>query len=272
MSQIYINIPSEDSAISLIKSYLDLNFEVVHAATNSRYADGNNIRLINLGAIASYSIYKLTSSSRKHLEDINHTNNVSSKYELITSLKDSDVLSIGIDRNPDRRQRELINNKKRKGKYHNRIMLKNIFGFAEHQEKATYGFGHKLTSTGNKENSVLNKDSANNSSKIEVITSEWYLPHYTPSVSQQAIICIQILSELSEKLQYVKRSVFVTEVKTQNLLTFELGTQGGINVPIWIIVCLQQKKRKDLQKLNSDTFYRPPVTSAECIFGKKTIF
>ena len=37
--QIYINIPRENSVISLITSDLDLNFDVVHAATNSRWAD-----------------------------------------------------------------------------------------------------------------------------------------------------------------------------------------------------------------------------------------
>ena len=45
-SQIYINIPREDSIIILLNSYLDLNFDVVHAATNNRYVDGNKIRLV----------------------------------------------------------------------------------------------------------------------------------------------------------------------------------------------------------------------------------
>ena len=35
-SQIYINIPREDSVISLLNSYINLNFNVVHAATNKR--------------------------------------------------------------------------------------------------------------------------------------------------------------------------------------------------------------------------------------------
>ena len=51
-SQIYFNIPREGSVISLINSYIDLNFDVVHAATNNRYADDNDIRLVNLGPIA----------------------------------------------------------------------------------------------------------------------------------------------------------------------------------------------------------------------------
>ena len=34
-SQKYINKPREDSLISLLKSYLDLNFDVLYAATNN---------------------------------------------------------------------------------------------------------------------------------------------------------------------------------------------------------------------------------------------
>ena len=44
-SQIYINIPREDSVISHLNSYLELNFDVV--SNNNRYADGNDIRLVN---------------------------------------------------------------------------------------------------------------------------------------------------------------------------------------------------------------------------------
>ena len=45
-SQIYINTPREDSVNSLLNSYLDLIFDVVHAATNKIYADGNDKRLM----------------------------------------------------------------------------------------------------------------------------------------------------------------------------------------------------------------------------------
>ena len=46
-----------------------------------------------------------------------------------------------------------------------------------------------------------------------------------------------------------------------------MGTQEGINVPIWIIVGFQQRDRQDSQNLNNDTFYRPPVSSCQCISG-----
>ena len=76
-SQIYINMPREDSVISLLNSYLELNFDVLQAATNNRYVDANDIRLVNLGPIALFSNYKLTTSSGKHLEEISHAHIVS---------------------------------------------------------------------------------------------------------------------------------------------------------------------------------------------------
>ena len=79
----------------------------------------------------------MTTSSGKHLEDINHSHIVSLMYKLITSSKDSDDLSIGFGRSGNRRKDELAQNKNVKGKYHLRSLLKDVFGFAEHQEKAT---------------------------------------------------------------------------------------------------------------------------------------
>ena len=139
--QIYINIPREGSLISLLISYIDLNFDVMHAANNNRYVDGNDIRLVNLSPIAFFTNYKLTTSSRKHLEDVNHAHIVSLMYKLITTPKGCDDSSIGFDRDRTRRRNELTNNRNVKRKYHVRIFLKDVFGFAEHQEKATYGLG-----------------------------------------------------------------------------------------------------------------------------------
>ena len=156
-SQIYINIPREDSIISLLNSYLDLNFEVIKKADNSRYANGNDVRLVNLGPIALFNNFKLTTSSGKHLEDVNHAHIVSLMYKLINSSENSDDLSIGFDRSRNRRRDELAQNKNVKGKYHLRFMLKDVFGFAEYQEKATYGVGYKLTLTRNKDEPVIDK-------------------------------------------------------------------------------------------------------------------
>ena len=266
-SQVYINIPREDSVISLLNSYLELNFDVLHAATNNRYVDGNDIRFVNLGSIGLFSNYKLTTSSGKHLENIDHAHIVSLMYKLLTSSKRSDDLSICFDRDRNRRQRELTNNKSQKGKYHVRIYVKDVFGFAEYQDKGTYGLGYRLSLTRNSDNAVLNKGNSINNAKIKINAIEWYVPHYTPSMQQQSILSKQIINKTPTQIQYPKRSVFMEEVNTQNFWTFELGTQEGINIPTWIFVAFQQNDWKHDQNLNNDTFVRLPVISAQVVIG-----
>ena len=272
-SQIYNNIPREDSVVSLLNSYLHLNCDILHAATNNRYVDGNDIRLVNLGPIALFSNYKLTTSSGKQLEDLSHAQIVSLMYKLLTSAEGSDDLSTGFDRDRGRRRNELTNNNTVKGRYRIGISLKDIFGFAEHQGKATSGLGYKVTLKRNTDNSVLNKDNAINIGKIKINAIEWYVPHYTLSLSQQKILMNQIVNKIPTELQYVERSVFMKEINTQNLWSFELGTHEGIIIPIWIIIGFQQKERQDSQQMNTDTFWRPPYENLfERVFYCLSIF
>ena len=223
-SQIYIIIPREDSVISLMNSYLDLNFEVIKKADDSRYANGSDKKLVNLGPIALFSNFKLTTSSGKHLEDVSHAYLVSLMYKLITSSKNSDDLSIGFDRSAARRRAEITNNKNVNGKFHVRIMLKDIFGFAHHQEKASFGLGYKLTLTRNKDEAVIDKVAGNAEARIKIDHIHWYVPHYIPFMSQQAIMSKQILNKTPTELRYVERSVFMKEVNNQNVWNFELGS------------------------------------------------
>ena len=134
-SQIYIKNPRADSLNSFSGSLIRTNFDVLHAATNNRYIDGEDTRLVNEGPIALFSNYRLQSSSGKHIEEHNHAHIASLLYKLVTSARNSDYLSIGFDRDRERRKRELTNNKNIKGKYHVTIMLRDIFGFAQHQKK-----------------------------------------------------------------------------------------------------------------------------------------
>ena len=266
-SQIYINIPREDSIISLLNSYIEINFDVLKATTNDRYADADDIRLINLGSIALFSNYKLTTSSGKHLENIDHAHIVSLMYKLLSSSRDTDDLSISFDRSRDKRKRELLNNKTQKGKFHLRFYLKDVFGFAEYQETGTFGLSYRLTLTRNSDNTVLNKNNATANAKIKINGIEWYVPHYEPSLEEYTKLQTQIKNKTPTNLHYPERSVFMKEVNTQNFWTFELGTQEGVNVPIWVFVAFQQHDRQHDQTLNNDTFYRMPVSSAQCLIG-----
>ena len=143
-------------------------------------------------------------------------------YELITSRKDSEHLSIGFDRSRNRRRDKLAQNKNTKGKYRQRIMLKDVFGFAKSQEKATYGFGYKLKLTGNKDEAAIGGPAGIADATIKIDHIHWYVPRYTPSIQQQGILSNQILSKIQTEIRYIERSVFMKEVNNQNHWNFEL--------------------------------------------------
>ena len=56
------------------------------------------------------------------------------------------------------------------------------------------------------------------------------------------------------ELHHRERSFFMEEVNSQNFWSFELGTQEGINVPLWIYVILQQSDRQHDKNFNNDNF------------------
>ena len=90
---------------------------------------------------------------------------------------------------------------------------------------------------------------------------------FYPIVFHQRKTSKQFIIETPTELKNVERSVFMTDVTTQNLWTFQIGTQKGKNVVIWIIIGFQQKEGQDSQNLNNHLFYRTPITSAQCVFG-----
>ena len=145
-----------------------------------------------MGPIAVFSNFKLATSGGKHLADNSHAHIVPPMYKLLTSSKDGDDLSISFDRSRNRRKDELALSKNMKGKYHLITMLKDVFGFAEHQRKAAYGLGYKLTLTRNKDDVVIDKAGGTADARIKTDQIHWYLSHYTSSIQQQSILSTQI--------------------------------------------------------------------------------
>ena len=125
-------------------------------------------------------------------------------YRLITSARGTDDLSHGFDRDRGRRQRELTNNKNKEAKYHVLNFLRDLFGFVDYQEKRTYELGYKFTLTRNTDNAVLNKGNAIDKDKVKINAIEWYVPHYTPSITQQNMLMNQIIKRWLQRFKILK--------------------------------------------------------------------
>ena len=113
----------------------------------------------------------------------------------------------------------------------------------------------------------MNKGNAIDNANIKFNGIDLYIPHYIPSITQQNILMNQTIKKMATELRHPGRSVFMNEVNTQNFWTIELGTQEGINIPVWIYGIFQQNDRQHDQNLNNDTFVRLPVISAHVVIG-----
>ena len=124
-------------------SYLELDLNVFHGTgAHARYADGDHIRLVNLGPIAFFNKYRLTSSSGKEIKEIDNAHVVCLMQKLTSSSRDSDYLSTGFHKSNEIRERKLTNIKQTKGNYHLRNYLNDVFNFTEHQVNCSYGLGY----------------------------------------------------------------------------------------------------------------------------------
>ena len=265
-SNISIIFPREDAYICLQNSYISLKFEVLKN-DDTRYADGDQISLVNFGPVALFSDAKLTTSSGKHLEKVDNLHPISLMYKLLTSNQQTSQLMYGFEESQATRRQELTNNKTEKGTFFVRIRLSDIFGFAD-QEKITYGLDYTLTLKRNNNNDPIIRDNGMDAAKINIKDISWHIPHYVPSLENQQLVMDQILDKDPTELYYIERVVFRKDVNTNNNWTFELGNSGE-STPSFIIVGFQARNKIDSQTHDNAIFDRLPVSNAVCKIGSE---
>ena len=135
-SNISISLPREDAYICLQNSYISVEFEVL-TNNNTRYADGDEINLVNFGPVALFSEAKRVTCSGKHLEKIDNLHPICLMYILLTSQQQTSQLMYWFEESVTIRRQELTTHKTEKGNFLVRIKLKHLFGFTD-QEKLPY--------------------------------------------------------------------------------------------------------------------------------------
>ena len=262
-----ISFPREDAYICLQNSFISLEFEVLKN-NNTRYADGDEIGLVNFGPISLFSEAKLTTSSGKHLEKVDNLHLISLMYKLLTSTKSTSQLMYGFEENLSVRRQELTNNKNEKGTFFVRIKLKDLFGFAD-QEKITYGLGYTLTLKRNNNNDAILRSVGVDAAKVVIKDIGWYIPHYVPSLENQQFVMDQIFNKDPAELSYTERIIFRKDVNTNSNWTFELGNSNNESCPTFVIVGFQARNKIDSQVHDNAVFDRLPISNAVCKIGSE---
>ena len=264
-SNISVSLPREDAYICLQNSFISLEFEVLKN-NNTRFADGDEISLVNFGPISLFSEAKLTTFSGKHLEKVDNLHLISSMYKCLTSTKSTSQLLYGFEESETIRRQELTNNKNEKGTFLVRIKLKDLFGFAD-QEK-TYGLGYTLTLKRNTNNDAILRSVGVDAAKVVIKDIGWYIPHYVPSIENQQLVMDQILNKDPTELSYRERIIFRKDVNTNSNWTFELGSSGE-SCPTFVIVGFQARNKIDSQVHDNAVFDQLPISNAVCKIGSE---
>ena len=235
-SNISVNLPREDAYICLQHSFISVEFEVLKN-DDTRYADCDQISLVNFEPVVLFSEAKLTTSSGKHLEKVDNLLPIFLMYKHLTSSQQTSQLMYGFEESTTIRRQELTE----KRTFFVRMKLKDLFGFAD-QEKIPYGLGYTLTLKRNTNNDAILKGNAVDAAKVVVKDISWYIPHYVPSLENQQLVLIQRLNKVPTELFYTERTVFRKDVNTNNNWAFELGT-SGISTPTFVIVGFQARNK-----------------------------
>ena len=273
-TNVSISLPREDVYICLQNSYISLELEVLKN-NNTRYANNDEIGLVNFGPVVLFTEAKLTTSSGKHLEKVDNLHPISLMIKLLTSGSQTSQLLNGFEESSTIRRQELTNNKNEKGTFFVRIKLKDLFGFAD-QEKITYGLGYTLTLKRNNNNDPILRENGVDAAKLVVKDISWYIPHYVLSLENQQLVMDQLLNKDPTELFYTERTVFRKDVNTDNSWTFELGNSGGgsyreaaQSTPTFVIVGFQARNKIDSQTHDNAVFDRLPISNAVCKIGSE---
>ena len=108
--------PREDAYICLQNSYISLEFEVLKN-DDTIYVDGDQLLVVNFGPVALFSEVRLTTSSGKHLKEVDNLLPTSLMYKLLTSNQQTSQLMYGFEESQATRRQELTNNKTEKGTF-----------------------------------------------------------------------------------------------------------------------------------------------------------
>ena len=112
-SNISISLPREDAYIFFQLSYISEEFQHLKN-DDKRYANGDEISLVNFEPVALFCETKLVTSSGKHLEKVDNLHPICLMYKLLTSTQQTSHLMYGFEEAVAIRRQELTNHKTEK--------------------------------------------------------------------------------------------------------------------------------------------------------------
>ena len=271
---IVIVIEAQDIFTHPAESFLLIEGELIKSEGGGRYANGDNITLINNGLMYLFSDvrYHLASHEIEVLQNLGHATTMLGLLKYpddftksfgINQLwyKDTNTTAnIGNNHGFSVRQNFIVATPVKKGSFEFKIPLKHFLGFCEDYKKVLYGMQQKLTLTRTSDDNAIFKgqNAAGNAAaangKINLKRIRWFMPHVIPSDAYR--LQLNKIIEKKEKIPVGHRMLQCDSIQVptnQKTFTWRLGVKSSPDIPRFIIVGFQSDKNNN-QEANPAIF------------------
>ena len=271
-TNINIILNREENHLNLRDSYLEIEF-VVSDDAGGVFANDANIRLVNYGMMALFSLIKLEISGGRTIEYIDHCHPNLLIYKLLTSTVDE--YESGIVRNQGNRDSQLKVDHiaAQRGHMYMMVKMSDLFGFVNDLEKIIYGLGFKLLLKINNNDRALYRVNANpgaiaNDGNREIRDISWCVPSIDPSNDNRIIVQTGLSKKNNVDFSYYERKTFYKNVPNATNFLFDLGIESGMERPQYIIVGFENNNVNE-QTHDASTFDVMNVTECYCKIGSE---
>ena len=271
---IVITIESQDIYTHPLESFLIIEGQLIIAANNNAYGNGDVVTLINNGMMYLFSDirYHLASHEIEVLQNPGHATTMLgllkypddfAKSQGLNQLwvKDENMGEAVIDEaqlNYNNgyfiRHKYIIGDPLPNGTFSFKIPLKHFLGFCEDYKKVLYGMQQRLTLTRTNDDNAIFRNNAAAAGKINIERIRWFMPHVIPSDAYR--LQLDKVIEKKEKIPVGYRMLQCDSIQVPNNqkpFTWRLGVKSSPDIPRFIIVGFQTNKNNN-QEQNPSIF------------------
>ena len=280
--QITITIENTDDFYHPRHSWLQIEGQVVKAADEGVYANGDLITLTNNGLMYLFTNIKYGLGDME-IESLNHPGVATT---MLGSLKYSDDFSKGpglmqcwtIDTTTTTtaantgftiRQAYVIQKPNPNGTFSFAVPLEHILGFCEDYDKVVYGVRHTLTLVrATDDNDAIFRAADADAGKVKLSKISWMMPKVQPSDEMKYKLYKHIESKDVVDVGFRMRQCSVIQIPQATSMSWRLGVKTAPEKPRYIIVGIQTDKVGN-QERNAALFNHSNVTDMSVVLNNE---
>ena len=279
--QITITIENTDDFYHPRHSWLLVEGDLLKAADNSRYADGDLITLTNNAIMYLFTSIKYNLASEE-IESLNHPGFATTMLGLVkysagfskgpglmqcwypdtaTTAVDAENIGFAV------RRAYIVRKPTPLGSFSFGIPLEHMFGFCEDYDKVMYGMRHALTLVRTDDADAIFRAAGADAGKVKLSKISWMMPRVLPNDEMKYKLYKSIESKDVLDAGFRMRQCNIVEIPANTTSTsWRLGVRTAPEKPRYVIIGIQADK-SDNQERNASLFNHSGVKNMSVVLN-----